>query len=73
MNTSDPEGWTTTSEYFKICDDESSTSDTDDDSDSDSDSDSELEVDSINIGMLNGYLKPQYYSKILVEEELLPE
>ena len=69
MNTSDPEGWTTTSEYFKICDDESSTSDTDDDSDSDS----ELEVDSINIGMLNGYLKPQYYSKILVEEELLPE
>jgi hypothetical protein len=69
MNTSDPEGWTTTSEYFKICDDESSTSDTDDDSDSDS----ELEVESINIGMLNGYLKPQYYSKILVEEELLPD
>lgn len=69
MNTSDPEGWTTTSEYFKICDDESSTSDTDDDSESESES----EVESINIGMLKGYLKPQYYSKILVEEELLPD
>lgn len=69
MNTSDPEGWTTTSEYFKICDDESSTSDTD----TDDDSESESEVESINIGMLKGYMKPQYYSKILVEEELLPD
>jgi hypothetical protein len=69
MNTSDPEGWTTTSEYFKICDDESSTSDTD----TDDDSESESEVESINIGMLKGYLNPQYYSKILVEEELLPD
>jgi len=71
MNTSDPEGWATTSKYFKICDDESSTSDTDTDTDSDLESESEME--SINIGMLKGYMKPQYYSRILVEEELLPD
>jgi len=67
MNTSDPEGWTTTSEYFKIYGDESSNSETDTESDTESD------IESINVGMLKGYLKPQYYKKILVEEELLPD
>jgi hypothetical protein len=71
MNISEPEGYTTTSKYFKIRDDESS------DSDSDSDSDSESESSSgtvpINIGMLKGYLNPKYYKEILVEEDLLPD
>ena len=68
MNTSEPDGWTTTSEYFKIRDDESS------DSDSDTESDTESELESLgNVGMLKGYMKPKYYKKILIEEELLPD
>jgi hypothetical protein len=71
MNTSEPEGYTTTSKYFKIRDDESS----DSESETDSDSDSELSSGTvpINIGMLKGYLNPKYYKEILVEEDLLPD
>ena len=71
MNTSEPEGYTTTSKYFKIRDDESSDSDSETDSESDSESDSGTVP--INIGMLKGYLNPKYYKEILVEEDLLPD
>ena len=71
MNTSEPEGYTTTSKYFKIRDDESSDSDSETDSDSDSESSSGTLP--INIGMLKGYLNPKYYKEILVEEDLLPD
>jgi hypothetical protein len=71
MNTSEPEGYTTTSKYFKIRDDESSDSDSETDSDSDSESSSGTVP--INIGMLKGYLNPKYYKEILVEEDLLPD
>jgi len=71
MNTSEPEGYTTTSKYFKIRDDESSDSDSETDSESDSESSSGTVP--INIGMLKGYLNPKYYKKILVEEDLLPD
>ena len=71
MNTSGPEGYTTTSKYFKIRDDESSDSDSETDSDSDSESSSGTVP--INIGMLKGYLNPKYYKEILVEEDLLPD
>jgi len=73
MNTSEPEGYTTTSKYFKIRDDESSDSDSETDSDSDSDSESSSGTVPINIGMLKGYLNPKYYKEILVEEDLLPD
>jgi hypothetical protein len=71
MNTSEPEGYTTTSKYFKIRDDESSDSESETDSDSDSESSSGTVP--INIGMLKGYLNPKYYKEILVEEDLLPD
>jgi hypothetical protein len=71
MNTSEPEGYTTTSKYFKIRDDESSDSDSETDSESDSESSSGTVP--INIGMLKGYLNPKYYKEILVEEDLLPD
>jgi hypothetical protein len=71
MNTSEPEGYTTTSKYFKIRDDESSDSDSETDSESDSESSSGTVP--INIGMLKGYLNPKYYKEILVEEVLLPD
>ena len=67
MNTSEPTGYVTTSEYFRLRDDSDSDSDTETDSESDSG------TVPINIGMLKGYLNPKYYKEILVEEELLPE
>jgi hypothetical protein len=73
MNTSEPEGYTTTSKYFKIRDDESSDSDSETDSESDSESSSSSGTVPINIGMLKGYLNPKYYKEILVEEDLLPD
>ena len=68
MNTSEPTGYVTTSEYFRLRDD-----DTESDSDSESDSESDSGIDSINVGMLKGYMKPKCYKKILIEEELLPD
>ena len=68
MNTSDPTGYATTSEYFRLRDD-----DTDSDSDTETDSESDSGIDSINVGMLKGYLNPKYYKEILVEEDLLPD
>ena len=68
MNTSEPTGYVTTSEYFRLRDD-----DTESDSDTDSDSESDSGIDSINVGMLKGYMKPKCYKKILIEEELLPD
>tara|TARA_R110001592_G_scaffold69491_1_gene213337 strand:- start:283 stop:462 length:180 start_codon:yes stop_codon:yes gene_type:complete len=58
----------TTSEYFRLRDD-----DTESDSDTETDSESDSGIDSINVGMLKGYLKPKNYKKILIEEELLPD
>jgi hypothetical protein len=58
----------TTSEYFRLRDD-----DTESDSDTETDSESDLGIDSINVGMLRGYMKPKCYKKILIEEELLPD
>ena len=68
MNTSDPTGYVTTSEYFRLRDD-----DTESDSDTETDSESDSGIDSINVGMLKGYMKPKCYKKILIEEELLPD
>ena len=68
MNTSDPTGYATTSEYFRLRDD-----DTDSDSDTETDSESDSGTVPINIGMLKGYLNPKYYKEILVEEDLLPD
>ena len=68
MNTSDPTGYVTTSEYFRLRDD-----DTDSDSDTETDSESDSGTVPINIGMLKGYLNPKYYKEILVEEDLLPD
>jgi len=68
MNTSEPTGYVTTSEYFRLRDD-----DTESDSDTETDSESDLGIDSINVGMLRGYMKPKCYKKILIEEELLPD
>jgi len=68
MNTSEPTGYMTTSEYFRLRDD-----DTESDSDTETDSESDLGIDSINVGMLRGYMKPKCYKKILIEEELLPD
>ena len=68
MNTSEPTGYMTTSEYFRLRDD-----DTESDSDTETDSESDLGIDSINVGMLKGYMKPKCYKKILIEEELLPD
>jgi hypothetical protein len=68
MNTSEPAGYVTTSEYFRLRDD-----DTESDSDTDSESESDSGIDSINVGMLKGYMKPKCYKKILIEEELLPD
>ena len=70
MNTSEPTGYVTTSEYFRLRDDDS---DSDSESDTESDSESESGINSINVGMLKGYLKPKNYKKILIEEELLPD
>ena len=70
MNTSDPTGYETTSEYFRLRDDDS---DSDSESDTESDSESDSGIDSINVGMLKGYLNPKYYKEILVEEDLLPD
>lgn len=70
MNTSDPTGYATTSEYFRLRDDDS---DSDSESDTESDSESDSGIDSINVGMLRGYMKPKCYKKILIEEELLPD
>jgi len=72
MNTSEPEGYVTTSEYFKLYDDDES-SDTDSDSDTETESGSESGTERINVGMLKGYMKPKYYKKILIEEDLLPD
>jgi|TARA_B110000285_G_scaffold30393_1_gene31107 hypothetical protein len=58
----------TTSEYFRLRDD-----DTESDSDTETDSESDSGIDSINVGMLKGYMKPKCYKKILIEEELLPD
>ena len=66
MNTSEPTGYVTTSEYFRLRDD-----DTDSDSDTETDSESDSGTVPINIGMLKGYLNPKYYKEILVEEDLL--
>ena len=68
MNTSEPTGYATTSEYFRLRDD-----DTESDSDTETDSESDSGIDSINVGMLKGYMKPKCYKKILIEEELLPD
>jgi hypothetical protein len=68
MNTSDPTGYATTSEYFRLRDDDSES-----DSDTETDSESDSGIDSINVGMLRGYMKPKCYKKILIEEELLPD
>ncbi len=68
MNTSEPTGYVTTSEYFRLRDD-----DTESDSDTETDSESDSGIDSINVGMLRGYMKPKCYKKILIEEELLPD
>ena len=68
MNTSDPTGYVTTSEYFRLRDDDSES-----DSDTETDSESDSGIDSINVGMLKGYMKPKCYKKILIEEELLPD
>ncbi|QOR60129.1 hypothetical protein [Bathycoccus sp. RCC716 virus 1] len=74
MNTSEPEGYATTSEYFKLYDDdESSDTDTDSDSDTETESGSESGTERVSVGMLKGYMKPKRYKKILVEEDLLPE
>tara|TARA_B100001113_G_scaffold235524_1_gene193665 strand:- start:3946 stop:4170 length:225 start_codon:yes stop_codon:yes gene_type:complete len=74
MNTSEPEGYVTTSKYFKLRDDSSDTeSDSDIETDSESDSSSGSGIDRVNIGMLKGYMKPKHYKKILVEEDLLPD
>ena len=70
MNTSEPTGYVTTSEYFRLRDDDS---DSDSESDTESDSESDSGIDSINVGMLRGYMKPKCYKKILIEEELLPD
>ncbi len=68
MNTSEPTGYVTTSEYFRLRDDDSES-----DSDTETDSESDSGIDSINVGMLKGYMKPKCYKKILIEEELLPD
>jgi hypothetical protein len=68
MNTSEPTGYVTTSEYFRLRDDDSES-----DSDTETDSESDSGIDSINVGMLRGYMKPKCYKKILIEEELLPD
>lgn len=68
MNTSEPTGYATTSEYFRLRDDDSES-----DSDTETDSESDSGIDSINVGMLKGYMKPKCYKKILVEEDLLPD
>lgn len=68
MNTSEPTGYVTTSEYFRLRDDDSESN-----SDTESDSESDSGIDSINVGMLKGYMKPKCYKKILIEEELLPD
>ena len=68
MNTSEPTGYVTTSEYFRLRDDDSES-----DSDTETDSESDSGIDSINVGMLKGYMKPKNYKKILIEEELLPD
>lgn len=68
MNTSEPTGYATTSEYFRLRDDDSES-----DSDTETDSESDSGIDSINVGMLKGYMKPKCYKKILIEEELLPD
>ena len=72
MNTSEPEGYATTSKYFKLRDDSSDT-ESDSDIETDSESDSSSGIDRVNIGMLKGYMKPKHYKKILVEEDLLPD
>jgi len=53
----------TTSEYFRLRDD-----DTESDSDTETDSESDSGIDSINVGMLKGYMKPKCYKKILIED-----
>lgn len=68
MNTSEPTGYVTTSEYFRLRDD-----DTESDSDTETDSESDSGIDCINVGMLKGYMKPKCYKKILIEEDLLPD
>jgi len=72
MNTSEPEGYETTSKHFKLYDDDDS-SDTESDSDTETDSGSELGTERVNRGMLKGYMKPKHYKKILIEEDLLPD
>ena len=70
MDTSEPTGYVTTSEYFRLRDDDS---DSDSESDTESDSESESGLERINVGMLKGYMKPKHYKKILGEEDLLPD
>jgi hypothetical protein len=75
-----PEGWSTDAEYFKLCDDESSSyeEDTDCESDTESESTSSSGYNSSKEGskpkMLKGYLKnTKKYKKILFEETIFPE
>jgi len=72
MNTSEPEGYETTSKHFKLYDDDDS-SDTESDSDTETDSGSDSGIERINVGMLKGYMKPKNYKKFLIEEDLLPD
>ena len=72
MNTSEPEGYESTSKHFKLYDDDES-SDTESDSDTETESGSESGTERVSVGMLKGYMKPKRYKKILVEEDLLPE
>ncbi len=78
MNTSEPEGWKESSDYFVIsCDRDSDISDI-------SDSDTEKESESSSSGyfsgkeekpkMLKGYMKnTKKYKKILFEDTIFPE
>ena len=79
-NSITPEGWSTDAEYFKLCDEESSSNDeeTDDESDTESVSNSSSGYNSSKESsrpkMLKGYLKnTKKYKKILFEETIFPE
>tara|TARA_Y100000401_G_scaffold106292_1_gene99664 strand:- start:28 stop:270 length:243 start_codon:yes stop_codon:yes gene_type:complete len=80
MNTSEPEGWNESSDYFVISDDKDS--DISDITDSDSDTGTESETSSSGYlsgkeeqpKMLKGYMKnTKKYKKILFEDTIFPE
>ena len=80
MNTSEPEGWNESSDYFVITDDKDS--DISDITDSDSDTGTESETSSSGYlsgkeekpKMLKGYMKnTKKYKKILFEDTIFPE